>query len=97
MIPLIKYLKSQQMFHDDAPTQDILPFGLSSETMTFSAPGLPDITRDLIERILHVCLGHETLHQPLLLLGTADENLDFLERLYMVLPYDVRLALRVDT
>ena len=100
---LIKYLRRQNLFQDEAPSGDIQPIRLADDTfgdIPTTGPRTIDprnLAPDLLQHVLHACLDSGSLRQPVLLLGTDAECLDFLEQIYTVLPYTVRLSLQVDT
>lgn len=96
-VSLIMRLRQYGMFLDEAPDGDIQPIDLANEQLAVPQSLPQNVSREVLQRVLHACLEHYALHQPGLLLGTEDECLQFLERIYTVLPYEVRLALRVDT
>ncbi len=100
---LIKCLRRQNFFQEEAPSGDIQPISLADDvfgdipTTGSRTTGTRNLAPDLLQRVLHACLDSGSLRQPVLLLGTEDECLDFLEQIYTVLPYNVRLSLQVDT
>ncbi len=94
---LIKCLRQQHLFKDEAPSGDIQPIMLNTDACPASKIAPRHLARDLLQRVLHACLDDGVQHQPVLLLGTEDECLDFLEQIYTVLPYEIRLGLQVDT
>jgi len=96
-VSLIKCLRQQNMFRDDAPDGDIQPIDFADKNVVVPETGPQNLPREVLQRMLHACLEYHALHQPVLLAGTEDECLDFLEQIYTVLPYEVRLALQVDT
>jgi hypothetical protein len=85
------------LFLDEAPDGDIQPIDLADEQLAVPQTLPRNVSREVLQRVLHACLEYHSLHQPVLLLGTEDECLHFLEQIYTVLPYEVRLALRADT
>ncbi len=95
---LIKYLRQQNFFQEEAPSGDIQPIHLDDDAFgDIPTTGPRTLAPDLLQRVLHACLDADSLRRPVLLLGTDDECLDFLEQIYAVLPYTVRLSLQVDT
>jgi hypothetical protein len=95
---LIKALNRAGVFRDDAPPEEAIDqIEFSPEAVVAPSSGLTEVPQDLLTRILSVCIHHDIVHQPLLLVGSEDECLDFLEHLYLTLPYDIRLTLGADT
>lgn len=96
-VALITCLRQQGLFLESPPAGDLAPISLPDDACVVPNTGLRPMERPLLRRLLHACLHPDALRQPVLLLGTADECLGFLEELYTVLPYDARLTLKVDT
>lgn len=98
-VKLIKRLEEQQVFRTEVPEHSVKVLELDvPQTFPFATSyklGPPQ--RDLLLQILYICVFHEFVYQPLLLLGTDQECLEFLEWLYIVLPYHIREELCVDT
>jgi hypothetical protein len=103
---LITYLRRRGFFLNDAPSGVIQPLTLPDDAIgdadAAAAAGAAftsahDLPRDVLQRVLHVCLDAGSLRRSALLLGNEDECLDFLEHIYTALPYDVRLSVQADT
>lgn len=97
-VSLLKQLRDQRIFRDDAPQFAIQPIELNPDLTGFqNLSSLQTVPRDLLLRLLYAGIHADTLTQPVLLLGAADACLDVLEQLYDILPYDARLQRSVDT
>lgn len=96
-VSLIMALERNGIFQSDVPEHSVQVLDLSSDEIKEPPSDFPDIPRDLLLQIFYVCVHFDAVHQPLLLTGTDKECLEFLERLYALLPYDVRMKLCVDT
>lgn len=57
----------------------------------------PQMSRDLIMKLLSFCSYYETIKNPLSLVGTDKECLAFLGWLYSIIPYNLRERLSFDT
>lgn len=104
-VKLIIWLEEQQVFKTEVPVHSVRgleldvpqtsPFAISPKNANGDVCGTPQ--RDLLLQILYICVFHEFVHQPLLLIGTEKECLEFLEWLYIILPYHIREEICVDT
>ena len=92
---LIRVLEEQQLFRTAAPQAPLTPLEIAPPRLPEIA--VPALHCDDLKRVLHVALTHESFHLPILLHGTDRECLDFLERLFPLLPYQQRRELSFDT
>jgi len=98
-VKLITWLEEKQVFKTEVPRHSVkvLELDLPQTSPVVSSHKLVTLQRDLLLQVLYVCIHHEFVHQPLLLIGTEKESLEFLEYLYIILPYHIREELCVDT
>ena len=93
---LIRVLEEQQLFRTAAPQPPLTPLEIAP------SPRLPEMAAPALrqgdlEQLLFVALNDRSFQLPLLLHGTGGECLDFLERLFPLLPYQQRRELSFDT
>lgn len=94
---LIKTLEAQGVFVEQIPTQPLTPIEFATDDIIPPASGPHYLPDDLLLLILSACIEYRTAHHPFLLVGSPAACLDFLDQVYTVLPFHIRLALRVDT
>ncbi len=96
-VTLIRYLERHDLFRTDVPKEacnpvDIAPSPYGSPPLSF-----PKLRQEALSQVLYICLHHDTVQLPLLTHGQSGDCLDFLERLYPLLPFELRTELSFDT
>lgn len=96
-IKLIKYLHEKNFFIDEIQDDNLNALEFFFNDSNKSELRVSSVEKEIILKLLYFCFYNESLHYPLILIGTDKERIDFLDWLYNILPYSLREKLSFDT
>ncbi len=96
-VTLIRQIEKKGWFRETVPENSSTVLEISPDEFPGPSFPQPELRDTLLSQLLYVCLNHQPLQYPLLLNGAEQDCLDFLERLYPLLPYYLRAELSFDT
>lgn len=92
----IRVLEERQLFRTSAPQTPLTPLEIAPPS-SLPEMAAPSVNQANLEQLLYVALNHHAFQLPILMDGTDRECLDFLERLFPLLPDQQRRELSFDT